>query len=316
VSFLDLSLNRPPRLDLDAIRRDNPLPDVPAGAGVVLKRKSNELVGLCPFHSERSPSFTIFNGGNNFHCFGCGAGGDVLDFIQALHGVGLREAGEMLTARAGSIGTIGTIGLPPVEDEPDRSGEALAIWSAAQPIKGTLAEDYLRWRGIDIALPDCLRFASLRYGRTGPEYPVMVAAVSDVADRITGIQRTYLAPDGKGKAQVPKAKLSLGRVSGGAVRLTEPARALILTEGVEDALSLIQTLGRAAWATCGTSNLGKVVLPIATDDVVIGADNDEAGEAAARKAAETYAQQGCKARIIRPLPGFKDFNAESQGARA
>jgi DNA primase len=311
MSFLDL--NRHQRLDLDAIRRDNPLPEVIVGAGVTLKRKGNELVGLCPFHSERSPSFTVFDGGQRFHCFGCGAGGDVLDFVQALHGVGLREAGEMLGG-----GELPVVSLPslPVDDGSDRTEEALAIWDAAQPIKGTLAETYLRWRGIDIALPDCLRFASLRYGRSGPDYPVMVAAVSDVADRIIGIQRTYIAPDGRGKADVPKAKLSLGRVTGGAVRLTEPARALILTEGVEDALSLIQSLGRAAWATCGTSNLGKVVLPFATEDVVIGADNDDAGEAAARKAAETYAQQGCRVRIIRPLPGCKDFNQELQEVRA
>lgn len=308
-----LNLNRPQRLDLDAIRRDNPLPDVAAGAGVVLKQTNKEWVGLCPFHSERSPSFTVFDGGNRFHCFGCGAGGDVLDFVQALHGVGLREAGEILGG-----GELPVVSLPPIppDDGANRTDEAIAIWDAAQPIKDTLAETYLRWRGIDIALPDCLRFASLRYGRSGPEYPVLVAAVSDVAGRIMGIQRTYLARDGRGKADVPKAKLSLGRVSGGAVRLTEPARALILTEGVEDALSLIQTLGRAAWATCGTSNLGKVVLPPMTEDVVIGADNDEAGESAARKAAETYAQQGCRVKILRPLPGFKDHNSELQGASA
>lgn len=299
-------------LDLHAIRRDFPIPGIAAGAGVDLTRKGSEAVGLCPFHSERSPSFTVFDGGQRYHCFGCGAGGDVLDFLQALHGVGLREAGEMLVG-----GTLPIAQLPPLFEPSisDRLEEAVGIWEAAQPIRGTLAEAYLRSRSIDIALPDSLRFASLPYGKRGPAFPVLVAAVSNVSGRIVGIQRTFLRADGLGKADVPKPKLSLGQVAGGAVRLTPPARSMILCEGVEDALSLVQTLGRAAWAALGTCNLGRVVLPFATDDIVIGADNDEAGEAAAQKAAHAYAEQGCKVRILRPLAGHKDHNSELMGVR-
>ena len=311
MGFLNRNSRRE-RLDLDAIRRDYPLPDVIAGAGVVLKRKGNELVGLCPFHSEKSPSFTVFNGGQRFHCFGCGTGGDVLDFVQALHGVGLREAGELL---GGSELPVVSLPPPPAADRADRTGDAVAIWNAASPIGGTPAETYLRGRAIRMPLPDSLRFASLPYGKRGAEHPCLVAAISDDGGQIVGIQRTYLAPNGKGKADVPKAKLSLGRVTGGAVRLTPPARTLIFCEGVEDALSIIQCIGRAAWATCGTSNLGKVDFPLMCEEIVIGADNDEPGEAAAQKAARAYAERGCKVRIIRPLPGFNDFNAELQEAR-
>ncbi|RYD65970.1 MAG: hypothetical protein EOP84_31475, partial [Verrucomicrobiaceae bacterium] len=74
MSFLDLNRTTRQPLDLDEIRRNNPLPDVVAGAGVPLKRKGNEMSGLCPIHSEKSPSFTIFDGSQRFHCFGCGAG--------------------------------------------------------------------------------------------------------------------------------------------------------------------------------------------------------------------------------------------------
>ncbi|HKX78232.1 MAG TPA: CHC2 zinc finger domain-containing protein [Novosphingobium sp.] len=306
MSFLQVPKGR---LDLDQIRQENPLPSI-VGAAVKLQRAGNEFKACCPFHSEKTPSFTIFANGQRFFCFGCGASGDVLDFVQALHGVGLRDAAEMLGG--GDMPSVDIAPLPLVQDDSDRIEEARAVWEAARPIQETVAETYLRHRAIDIALPDALRFTSLRYGRSGPEYPVMVAAISDVADQVVGIQRTYLAADGMGKASVPKTKLSLGRVTGGAVRLTPPSRTLILTEGIEDALSLIQELGRAAWATCGTSNLAKVVLPIATDDVVIGSDADDAGQLAATTAAQIYAEQGCKARIIRPMPGCKDFNQEIQ----
>lgn len=298
-------------LDLDAIRRDFPLPSV-VGAVVPLKRAGSELKGCCPFHGEKTPSFTVYDGGKRFHCFGCGASGDVLDFVGRLNGVGLREAADMLTG--GTIGTIGPIALPPAADGADRTGEALEIWNAAQPISGTLAEAYLRSRGLHLPLPDCLRFAVLPYGKRGRQYPCMVAAVTGLGDALVGIQRTYLRDDGTGKADLSPARLSLGRLTSGAVRLTPPARTLILTEGTEDALSLIQSGGRAAWAALGTSNLARVDLPLMTDDVVIGADGDPAGEAAALKAANAYAERGCRVRIIRPMPGFKDFNSELQEA--
>jgi len=311
VTFMNLNRERREPLDLDAIRRDHPLPEV-VGAVVPLKRVGNELKACCPFHAEKSPSFTIYHGGARFHCFGCGAGGDVLDFVMRSSGVGLRDAAELLTG--GNLPSVHVAPLP-VDDGPDRSEEARTIWSASVPIKGTVAETYLRNRGLTLPLPDCLRFASLPYGKRGPEYPVLVTAVSMDGGRIVGIQRTYLRPDGSGKADVPAPRLSLGKLSGGAVHLTPPARPLILTEGTEDALSLIQATGRATWAALGTSNLAKVVLPPMVEDVVIGADNDPAGEAAAHKAAHAYAEQGCRVRIIRPLPGCKDFNQELMEAR-
>ena len=52
------------------------------GAYVSLKRAGSNLKGLCPFHSEKSPSFTVYPNDNSFYCFGCGAGGDVITFIK------------------------------------------------------------------------------------------------------------------------------------------------------------------------------------------------------------------------------------------
>ncbi|MBD3747670.1 MAG: virulence-associated protein E, partial [Sphingopyxis terrae] len=52
---------------------------VPVDPEVKLIRAGNELKGCCPFHADRSPSFTIFAGGERFHCFGCGAHGNAID---------------------------------------------------------------------------------------------------------------------------------------------------------------------------------------------------------------------------------------------
>jgi len=298
--------------DLDAIRQRHPLPGV-VGASVKLKRKGNEWVACCPFHADRTPSFTIFAGGQRYHCFGCGSGGDVLDYVQQARGVGLREAVELLGE--GVIVTVPVI-MPAVVDEPDRSDEARAIWQAAAPIRGTLADTYLRTRGISIPLPDSLRFARLRYGTKGPLHPVLVALVESVGGEPCGIQRTYLNEAGTGKAAVAKAKLSLGKVKGGAIRLAPPAAELMVCEGLEDGLSLQQTFARAVWVAAGATMLPGMRFPFTVLSIVIGADADEAGEREARKAGEAFAAANLSARIIRPLEGWKDFNAELQGASA
>lgn len=301
------------RLDLDAIRQNNPLPAI-VGAVVKLKPGFGEWKACCPFHSEKSPSFTIFDRGNRYHCFGCGASGDVIDFVRQLHGVGLRDAAEMLGA-----GELPTIEVAPArgreDGDSDRTADALAIWSNSSPAHGTLAETYLRYRGLDLAIPDSIRFATLRHG--GRDYPVLVAAVTGADDRMCGIQRTYLADDGRGKADLRAAKLSLGRVRGGAIRLAPASGELVVCEGVEDALTLQQQLGLASWAAAGGSNLASMRFPGIVRRVTIGADNDDAGRNAARKAAEAIALRGIETRVMFPLSGAKDFNQEiMEGGRA
>jgi DNA primase len=299
-------------LDLDAIRRAHPLPAV-VGAVVKLQRAGKEYKACCPLHADRTPSFTIYDGGQRFQCFGCGAGGDVLDFLQQLHSVSLREAADMLTG--GNLPSVHIAPLP-VDDGADRIAEAKAIWRAAEPAKGTLAETYLCNRGLHLPLPESIRFARLRYGTKGPEHPVLVACIASADNKLIGIQRTYLASDGLGKASVPKAKLSLGRVAGGAIRLAPCAASLIVCEGLEDGLTLQQELGRAVWVAAGASMLPNMIFPAGVRSVAIGGDNDDPGRAAARKAAEAFAHRGIQSRVFFPVDA-SDFNAElMEGASA
>jgi DNA primase len=293
------------RLDVQAIRTAHPLPAVAAGL-VKLKRAGNEWKACCPFHTDKSPSFTIYEGGTRFQCFGCGAAGDVLDFVQQAHGVGLREAANMLT---GGFIPCTEIAPLPSADTGDRLEEARAIWRHAEPAPGTLAETYLRSRGLYLPIPPTIRFARLRYGSRGRERPCLVAAVSGDDCKLTGIQRTYLADDGRGKADVPKAKLSLGRVSGGAIRLAPVTSELVVCEGLEDGLTLQQELGVSVWVAAGSSMLPAMRFPPIVEAVRIGGDADEAGRAAAFKAANIFAERGLKARVFFPVDA-KDFNDE------
>jgi DNA primase len=300
------------RLELDAIRQAHPLPSVVSGAGVKLRRAGREWKACCPLHSDRSPSFTIYEGGRRFCCFGCGEQGDVFDFVGKFYGVDLRGAVDILTG--GHVPAVDVQPLP-ANDQGDRLDEARSIWRAAQPAAGTLAERYVRARGIDIPLPPTIRFASLRYGRKGREYPCLVAAVTGPDNRLCGVQRTFLAADGRGKAPVPKAKLALGRVSGGAIRLAPAAAELIVCAGLEDGLTLQQELGRAVWAVTGDVMLAALRLPELVRSIAIGGDADEPGHLAAHRAASSFAQRGLETRVFFPV-GAKDFNAEIMGVHA
>ena len=299
-------------IDIDAIRRDNPLQSV-AGAQIRLSRSGNEWKGCCPFHADRSPSFTIFADGERFHCFGCGASGDVLDYVMHLYGLGMVDAAHRLGA--GDLPKVHLPNLPPA-DKTIRNGEALAIWERAIPAAGTLAESYLGFRGILPPFPPDIRFSRLPYGKSNP-LPCLVVAVRDVAGEVIGIQRIYLRADGKGKADLPKAKLSLGTVAGGAIRLGDLDGSAMVTvcEGPEDGLSLLSMIGGPVWVAAGVSMLPAMRFPPYVRSVVIGADNDAAGEQAARKAAHTFALRGLSVRIIYPAAGFKDFNDELRGER-
>ncbi|OYZ08257.1 MAG: hypothetical protein B7Y36_17345 [Novosphingobium sp. 28-62-57] len=301
--------------DLDAIRRDNPLPEV-AGKLVALRQAGKEWLACCPFHADRSPSFTIFDGGQRFHCFGCGASGDVLDFVQRAYGVALPEAARMLGA-----GDVPKLDLPAAREfseavkGQDYSKAARAIWSRAVPAAGTLAEAYLRFRGIHPPYPPAIRFLALPCDNLGP-LPCLVLAVRDADGAITGIQRIWLAHDGLGKADVAKPKRSLGQVKGGAIQFGDLDGSGVLTvcEGPEDGLSLLDLFGGPVWVAAGAVFMPHMQFPPGVRSIVIGADNDPAGREAAQSAAQAFAARGLSVRIIRPVEGAKDFNDELRGA--
>lgn len=89
-----------PREVVEEIRSRCDIEEV-IGTYVTLKRAGSNRNGLCPFHSEKSPSFTVFPATRSFYCFGCGAGGDVVTFIQKIENLDYVSALEFLAARVG-----------------------------------------------------------------------------------------------------------------------------------------------------------------------------------------------------------------------
>lgn len=137
---------------LDEIRARVALAGV-IGRRVKLTRRGREHVGLCPFHNEKTPSFTVSDDKGFFHCFGCGEHGDVISFVTRTEGLSFPEAVERLAGEAG---------LPMPRETPEariaarrRAGlievlEVVASWFEAQLAgpTGAPARDYLTARGL------------------------------------------------------------------------------------------------------------------------------------------------------------------------
>lgn len=265
---------------------------------------------LCPFHDEMTPSFTITPDGGAFKCFGCGASGDVIEFVMRVEGLDFKAALEFL--RGDAAPTLPAKPKPTLQrDSSDlarRTKAAVDIWDSAFPAAGTLVETYLRGRGITIPIPPSIRFApNLRHTPTGQFFPTMVAAVQDLDRRIVGIHRTFIRHDGKGKIPFSKPKMMLGPCAKGAVRFAEAGPKIGVGEGIENCLSVSQETDLPVWAALSTSGVKALILPSCVKEVILLPDGNEPGETAARAAAQRFISEGRIVRIARP-PGGQDFN--------
>jgi len=234
-----------------------------------------------------------------------------------------------------------------------RQAAARAIWFDAEPkILDTPAETYLREaRGIDLRadpfigprggslVPSAIRFAPLlkhvdQDTRTETLWPAIVTACVDYSDghfgQIRAVHRTYLAPDGRSKAPVAKAKMVLGAFTGLVMPLWRgdanlPVReaieagllqTLVLTEGLEDGLSAI--VGNPApriWAAISLDNIGNVPLPACIDGVIVHQQNDEKRQAALafERALGKVRARGVPVALAPAFAG-KDLNDTLRGA--
>jgi putative DNA primase/helicase len=260
----------------------------------------------CPAHDDRTPSLSIRDAGDGKVLVHCHAGCDQERVIAALRGRGL-------WANDGPRPPTRNVRRAPVEHKPDpddikRSQAAFALWESAKQARCTPVETYLASRGISLPAPDALRFHPDLKHPSGGIWPAMVALVTNGVDgQPIGIHRTYLARDGIGKAPVEPQKMMLGPCRGGVVRLAKPRDVLMVGEGIETCLSAMQATGHPAWAALSTSGLRALDLPKDVHDVIVLADGDEPGEAAARDAALRWMREARRVRIARPPLGL-DFN--------
>lgn len=190
-----------------------------------------------------------------------------------------------------------------------RAQQAKLLWRETQPIHGTTAETYLRGRGINCALPQTLRFHQDCWHRvTAKRHPALIALVEG-GDGLA-VHRTYLRPDGRGKADIETNKAMLGPISGGAVRLGKGQGPLVVAEGIETALSLFSGLLRTPstiWAALSTSGIRGLRLPSDPGRLTIASDGDPAGQAAAQALAERADGFGWAVSLL-PAPDGRDWN--------
>lgn len=274
---------------------------------VALARRGREHIGLCPFHREKTPSFTINEQKGFFHCFGCGAHGDAIDFVMQHEGIGFRDAVVVLAAGEGLPlpGEHGTSAprvrkrpagrVPPprpvapapvvhwtLDGAPGETRRACDIWRNRIPLShpdAAPAVAYLTSRGLPPPYPETLGFAVLAHPKTGQDLPTLVVARHcPVVGKVRGIQRIFLDPAG-GKYGGGKAKMSLGSIDRGRAELLPAIRPerLLVAEGVETALSAARLFGYgAAWAMCGGFPC-EIALPPSVRHVLLVADNDASG---------------------------------------
>jgi putative DNA primase/helicase len=260
----------------------------------------------CPAHEDREPSLSCADGDNGKVLVRCHAGCEQHRVIAALRARGLwSDAGQ----RGGK--TIGS--QSGATNQPDRGNEtctqaALRLWGATVAAPGTLVETYLAARNIVIPVPAALRFHAAMKHPGGQRWPAMVALVTRGADGASiAVHRTFLARDGRSKAPVEPTKMMLGPCRGGVVPLGQAGDRLMIAEGIETALSAMQATAQPAWAALSTSGLRCLDLAIAVRDVIVLADGDEPGEAAAQDCARRWKREGRRVRIARPSVGL-DFN--------
>lgn len=195
------------------------------------------------------------------------------------------------------------------------------IFSQAVPITGTLVQTYLESRGIvglqGHKMKNTLRFhPALHHSRSGQDLPAMIARIRGPGGRAMGLHRTYLKTDGSGKADLQGgAKMMLGAASGGSVRFGPDQRVIALAEGIETALSIARASRLTVWATLSTSGMKGLILPPppVAEVVVICADHDAAGLAAAEQVAGHLEAHGRAVSVITPPKEGQDFNDVLRG---
>jgi putative DNA primase/helicase len=143
---------------------------------------------------------------------------------------------------------------------------------------------------------------------SGGIWPAMVALVAHgESGAPIAIHRTFLSREGAGKAPVEPNKMMLGPCRGGVVCLREHGGLLMVGEGIETCLTAMQATGNPTWAALSTSGLRSLNLPRDARDVIVLADGDDPGEAAAQECAKRWTREGRRVRIARPPRGL-DFN--------
>lgn len=203
-----------------------------------------------------------------------------------------------------------------VAPAPQGSPEAARrLWAISQSIAGTLAETYLRSRGItDVRNLGALRFHPRCYYRADDEaptetWPALIASVRDLDGTLTGVHRTWLDPSTRDKAPVATQRKAMGDLLGHAVRFGTALDVMAAGEGIETMLSLRQVMpDLPAAAALSANHLAALLLPTTLRRLYVARDDDPAGHRATAQLTERAEAAGIEALTLTPSLG--DFNED------
>ena len=331
-----------PESFLEELSARSDIVDVVSSYVQLTKRSGTNQFGLCPFHSEKTPSFSVNGEKQIYHCFGCGKGGGVINFIMEIENLSFPDAVQFLARRAG---------LEVPEDSRDETrgrrarmldlNRDAARFFHEQLISptGKPAQDYVRNRGITSmvkpfglgfapdswnALTDAMRAKGYtqpelvaaglaRTGKNGGIYDYyrnrLMFPVIDVRGSVIGFSGRILG-DGEPKyLNSPDTLVYSKSNSLFALNLAKKSKSgyILLAEGNIDVVSLHQAGFDSAVASLGTSLTAEQARLMAryTNQVVIAYDNDNAGKKAAQRAISILQPLDIKVKVLQ-IPGAKD----------
>ncbi len=311
---------------------------------VRLRRAGKNLVGLCPFHSEKTPSFNVYPGNNSFYCFGCGKGGGVINFVMDIERLDFLEAVKWLAQRAG-------MSMP--EEGADDSMSKLRMrileinresgrffYKTLISPEGEPGLSYLKGRGLDpgtikhfglgyapesgfglvnhlrklgYTKEELLQSDMVRTSKKGNLYDRyrgrVMFPIFDLRGNVTAFGGRILT-DEKPKyintSDTPVYHKSSGLFAMNLAKNSE-SRQLILAEGSMDVIALHRAGFTNAIASLGTSLTEEQarIMKRYADEVVICYDSDDAGQRATQRAIPILKAAGLRVKVI-TVPGGKD----------
>lgn len=321
----------------------NDIVDVVSGYVRLSKKSGSNMFGLCPFHSEKTPSFSVSPDKQIYHCFGCGKGGGVINFIMEIENLGFRDAVEFLARRAG-------MQMP--EEENDKESQKRArmlalnkdaahfFYEQLYSPAGRPGLEYMHGRRIGRAAAtnfglgfapdtwDSLRNAMkakgytdfelfdaglVRKGKSGGFYDTfrsrLMFPVIDVRGNVIGFSGRILG-DGEPKYMNSPETIVFSKSHNlFALNLAKKSKCgyIILAEGNIDVASLHQAGFDSAVASLGTSLTPEQarLLSRYTGEIVIAYDNDGAGQKASQRAIGILEKLEVRVRVLQ-MQGAKD----------
>jgi DNA primase len=312
------------RLVEDTKARHNIL-DVAKAAGAVLSRAGGRAMkARCLVHHEKTPSLNLYPGEGNFHCYGCGWNGDVIELVMGAKGLTFVAAMQWLGAANLPLFDPAERAKMIEEDSAERleaMADARAFFADAETVT---ADDpggrYLAARGILLPVAPTVRFGMIpswrdpETGQWGRTRPALVCGCQNEISTFVAIQRIFVDGPEPDKAA---CKLSLGSLKGAALRLGPVHGEITTTEGPEDGMSIAQDApDRSVWVPCGTGLWSFMRFPAEVHTIVLAGQNDAPGRAAVIKAGDTFLEQGFATRDAWPAERFKDWNLMLRGIAA